>query len=242
MIELSNVSKKFVVSNQKRGHFLRSVSGMIKSGHDHKLIWALSDVSININKGETIGLIGPNAAGKSTLFRIIAGIYKPSSGIVKISGEVTAALKFGFGYLSDLSIRDYIFWFGTIIGLEREDILGRLPRILDFAEINDFADTKLRTISSGMKVRLAFSIIIQTRGDIILLDDIGAVGDENFKKKCFNAVKELEKGGKTIIISSHALSTISMFCDRTLLLNKGKVVDFGHTDGVISRYRDLLRA
>ena len=243
MISLTNVSKKFIIPENKRSTLLKSIISNIVRQNAHKTIWALDKVTLDIKRGETVGLIGPNGSGKSTLLRILQKIYKPTSGSLKVQGDVASVLHLNAVFLPDLSLEDNIFLFGAIMGMDRKDISKNLSRIMDFAELNEFFYAAVKTLSSGMKQRLAFSMILHACKDILLFDEIFAGGDQRFKQKCFGIIERLKKEGKTIVFTSHDLSMIKRFCDRVFLLQKGRIVASGDTDEIIQRYTDLsLRA
>ena len=236
MIDLINACKKFVIPDKTRATLFRNIISGARGENSHKIIWALNKVNINIQKGEALGIIGPNGSGKSTLLRIISGIYKPTSGMISVKGEMTTVLQLGIGFLSDLSVRENVFLFGTIMGLKRREISRNFSRIIDFAELNEFINAEVRTLSLGMKERLAFSITIKACRDILLLDETLAVGDERFRGKCSKVMKRLKEEGKTIILSSHNLNLVENFCDRVVLLNKGSVIACGNPRDVINKY------
>jgi len=242
MITLFNVSKKFVIPDKKRRSLFKNISRAVKGQYTNKTIWALDKVSIDIGKGEMIGIIGPNGSGKSTLLRIIGDIYRPTSGVVKVKGEVTPVLQLDDGFLPDLSLKDNVFLFGAIMGLDRGEIARNFSRMIDFAELNEFVNATVRTLSLGMKERLAFSVIIEAYKDILLFDEIFAIGDQRFREKCFGAVEKMKREGKTILFSSHDLDLIRRFCDRVLLLNQGRVASVGDAETAITEYMYLVKA
>jgi len=239
MVILSDVSKKFVVPGKERNSLLKTTVSSIKMQDADKTIWALSKISLRIEDGEIVGIIGPNGSGKSTLLRIIAGIYKATSGAVEVKGYTTSVLQLGVGFLPDLSLRENIFLFGAILGLERNYIGKNFSRIIDFSELTEFINAEVRTLSSGMKERLAFSIIVHAWKDVLLLDEALVTVDQRFKERCFEIVKEFKKSKKTIIFSSHDLNMAMQLCDRVLLLNKGQVVAFDKPEYIMARYKEL---
>ena len=193
MIKLIDVSKRFIIPDKRSSTLFGSIANGIKRKNTHKTIWALDRINIEIKRGEAIGVIGPNGSGKTTLLRIISGIYKPTSGIVNVAGEVTSVLQLRIGFLPDLSLKENVFLFGTIMGMDRKDISKKFSRIVDFAELNEFVNAEVRTMSLGMKERLAFSIITEACKDILLLDETLAVGDERFKEKCFEIMNRFHR-------------------------------------------------
>lgn len=236
MITLSNISKRFMLQPQKRSFLFKSIAGAIKKQSVHKTIWALNNISVEIKKGETVGLIGPNGSGKSTLLKIISGIYKPTSGTMTIRGKIVPILQTGIVFLPDLSVKDNIFLYGAIMGLDRKYIGKNFKKIIDFSDLSDFIDSEARTLSLGMEERLAFSVVMQVPGDILLFDETFAVGDNNFREKGLKAIREFKKENKTIILVSHDLSMVREFCDKALFLNKGQVAAFGMAEEVIYKY------
>jgi len=202
--------------------------------------WALKDVSFEIKRGDVVGIIGKNGAGKSTLLKIISRIVLPTSGIVKGKGRVASLLEVGTGFHPELSGRENIFLNGNILGLKKKEIIDRFDEIVDFSEIGAFLDTPVKRYSSGMYVRLAFSIAIHMNPDILILDEVLAVGDFDFQQKCLRKIGELTKeSGQTILFVSHNIQSIRSLCTKVLYLEKGSLVAQGDTDSVVAKY--LLR-
>jgi ABC-type polysaccharide/polyol phosphate transport system ATPase subunit len=198
---------------------------------------AVRDVSAEIAEGEFFGVIGANGSGKSTLLKCLAGIYRPDRGTVTVSGRVSPFIELGVGFNPELNARDNILVNGTLLGLGRRDLRARMADILAFAELERFVDQKLKNFSSGMLVRLAYSVSIQVPFDILLLDEVLAVGDEAFQQKCFATFDRMREEGKTVVFVSHDLDTVARFCDRVLLLRSGRIEALGPADEVIDRYR-----
>ncbi|MFC1514907.1 ABC transporter ATP-binding protein [Candidatus Omnitrophota bacterium] len=243
MVELSGVSKRFVIpSSKRRPALLRRIIASIRKQAAYQTLWALNKITLQIHKGETIGVIGLNGSGKSTLMRIVAGIYKPTMGQVRLMGEAAPVVGLWAGFMPELSVRDNVFLFGAILGLERRALVKLFPAIIDFAELGEFINAQVRTLSSGMKMRLAFSTIRFAPSDILLFDEAVAVGDQAFKEKCLRTMAGLKKAGKTILLSSHNAVLIEELCDRTVLLHKGAAVDFGETAGVVRGYRSMIKS
>lgn len=241
MIALSNISKEFIIRPKSRNALFNCVIRTLKKQGTRDKMRALDNVTLKIEKGETMGLIGPNGSGKSTLLKIISGIYKPTSGTVRIGGKVVPVLRLGLGFLPDLSVRDNIFLYGAVIGLDRESICENFKKIIDFADLENFTDIEVRTLSSGMEERLAFSVVLQSSADILLFDETFAVGDRGFMTKGLESVNEYKKQGKTIILASHDLNIIRGFCDRVLFLDEGKVIAFGKADEIVDIYMNFGR-
>ncbi len=239
IIEVNNLSKEFKIGTEHRDT-LKSVFLNIFKRNTYKRFKALDDVSFSVKQGEFFGIIGRNGSGKSTLLKIIAGIYLPDRGSVKYNGRIVPFLELGVGFNPDLTARENIFLNGTILGLTRAEIRRKFDEIVDFAEIRDFLDTPVKNFSSGMYVRLAFSIAIQVDADIYILDEVLAVGDVGFQKKCFRRLDELQKKKATIIFVSHDVETVQKQCDRVLLLEHGKVDTIGPPKEVVKRYRKKI--
>jgi len=234
-VEINKVSKCFELTG--RGHTLFSFFKKNRiQKKAPKSIWALKDINLNIKPGETIGIIGNNAAGKTTLLRIIAGIYKPSKGSLLINGKISGFLYLGMGMQRELSALENIYLYGAIIGMSKNYIDKQLDDIISFAELENFIHTPMKDFSSGMIVRLFFSVARQIDSDILFFDEILFGGDIHFRDKIVEVFKQYKETGKTIIISSHSMDIIEMFCDRALLLNCGNQLAFGNTKDVINTY------
>jgi lipopolysaccharide transport system ATP-binding protein len=208
-----------------------------KSGGDAKLhIWALHDVSFDVAPGEILGLIGSNGAGKSTLLKILSRITAPTSGQVKLYGRVGSLLEVGTGFHPELSGRDNIFLNGAILGMQRAEIVSRFDEIVDFSGIEKFIDTPVKRYSSGMYVRLAFAVAAHLQPEIMLIDEVLAVGDAEFQKRCLGKMGDVARAGRTVVFISHNMAAIESLCDRCLLLQGGEIKASGSSDGVISDY------
>ncbi len=196
----------------------------------------LNDIDLNISKGETVALIGVNGSGKSTLLKLMTKIIYPTTGKIETYGKLTSLLELGAGFHPDFTGRENIYFNAAIFGLTRGEIDKRLGQIIEFSELGEFIDSPVRTYSSGMYMRLAFSVAINVDAEILLIDEILAVGDQHFQDKCFNKLKELKNSGKTIVIVSHSLGSVSEFCDRTVWLHEGKIKMDGKTEIIIPEY------
>ncbi len=206
-------------------------------GHD---VWALRDLSVEIRPGEAVGLVGRNGSGKSTLLRVLAGIIKPTSGTVRVEGRVGSLLELGAGFHPDFSGRENVYLNGSIQGLRRAEIRERFDEIVAFAEIEHAIDRPVRTYSSGMAMRLGFAIAAFLRADVLLLDEVFAVGDENFQRKCFGVIAAFKNEGGTILFVSHDAQAVERLCERSILLSGGRKEYDGPTYEAIARYRRLL--
>ena len=201
-----------------------------------KLLWALNDVSFDIHKGETIGVIGPNGSGKSSLLSLIAGTTAPASGTVTANGRMSSLLELGAGFHSELTGRENVFLNGAILGIPKVILQKRFDSIVDFAGVREFLDMPVKFYSSGMYVRLGFAIAVEMDPDILLIDEVLAVGDTAFQIKCLARIRDFQRRGKTLVLVSHALQTVEEFCDRVFLIHKGKLVGEGRANEVIFKY------
>ena len=235
VIKLNDVSKIFEIPHEKnetlKGRFLNPFRKIPKDEFK-----ALNDINFSIKKGEFVGIIGKNGSGKSTLLKILAGIYAPSDGRVEVKGHLVPFLELGVGFNPDLTGRENIFLNGTILGMTRKYIKSKFDEIVDFAEINEFIDLQVKNYSSGMITRLAFSIAIQARAEVYLLDEILAVGDSQFQKKSLKKMLELMNSGATVILVSHSMDDIKKYCDRVIFLEKGTIEFDGNVEVGVEKY------
>ena len=196
----------------------------------------LKDINLDIKKGETVALIGVNGSGKSTLLKLMTQIIFPNKGTIETKGKLTSLLELGAGFHPDFSGRENIYFNSSIFGLTRKEIDARLDQIIEFSELQDFIDNPVRTYSSGMYMRLAFSVAINVDADILLIDEILSVGDQHFQEKCFNKMRELKKEGKTMVFVTHSMDSVRNLCDRAVWLYDGRVRMDGNTDEVVNEY------
>lgn len=239
VVRIEGVSKRFTV--RKDSSIKERVVTLGRAGRQHRRdFWALQDVSLDIFAGETIGLIGHNGSGKSTLLKLIGGIIEPTAGTVQERGRLAALLELGAGFHPDLTGRENIYLNASVLGLSRGETEERFDDIVAFASIGDFIDTQVKFYSSGMYVRLAFAVAVHTDPDILLVDEVLAVGDEAFQRKCMDRIREFQRQGRTIIIVSHSLDQVVELCGRCVLLEQGRVVYDGKPSIAVSRFRDLL--
>ncbi|MEX1013701.1 MAG: ABC transporter ATP-binding protein [Candidatus Paceibacterota bacterium] len=236
MIKINNLSKKYNIPHERKNTFFEMMLGYIKSQIDWEEFYALKDISFEIKKGEIIGLIGKNGSGKTTLLKIISGIIPPTEGKVEIDGKVAPFLSLGIGFHHELTAKENLYIYGAVLGLTRKEVNEKLSHILDFAGVKRFEDTKLKHYSSGMQARLAFSMMIQTDPEILIVDEIFAVGDKDFRPKCISVFQEYKEKNKTVLFSSHSLRTIKNFCDRVILLEDGKITKIGNPEDVVNYY------
>jgi ABC-type polysaccharide/polyol phosphate transport system ATPase subunit len=233
-IDVSHVVKNFRIYKDKSHTFKDRI--LFHKRNAYTLNPVLNDISFQVKKGEAVGLIGHNGCGKSTTLKLLNKILYPDSGIITMHGKISSLIELGAGFHPDMTGRENIYINATIFGLKKHEIDERLDDIIRFSELEEFIDNPVRTYSSGMYMRLAFSIAINVNAEILLIDEILAVGDANFQKKCFNKLEEIKKGGATIVIVSHSMSQIQSICDRAIWLDKGKIVEDGKAADVCGDY------
>lgn len=238
VIKCENISKVYKLYDNP-GNRVREALGLSKKKL-YKEHFALSDICMDIHKGECVGIIGTNGAGKSTLLKIITGVLNPSSGTVEVNGKISALLELGAGFNMEYTGIENIFINGRMTGFTKNEVEKKLQSILDFADIGDFVYQPVKTYSSGMFVRLAFAVAINIEPDILIVDEALAVGDVFFQAKCFKKFEEFKNQGKTILFVSHALGTIQKYCDRVVLLNKGRKMAEGSPKKIIDLYNKQL--
>jgi len=237
-IQVKKVNKKFVLRHTRS--LKEAVVWLIKGrkGDISKKFHALHDVDLEVRKGETVALLGLNGSGKSTLLKHISGVMLPDTGTVRTRGKVAGLIEVGAGFHHDLSGRDNVYLNGAILGMSEAQINDQFDSIVEFAEIGEFIDTEVRFYSSGMYLRLAFSVAVHTDPEVFLVDEILAVGDEPFQRKCLDKIKELSSAGKTLVVVSHDLDLVSRICDRGVVLEHGNLV----FDGPIVEAVAVLRS
>jgi len=240
-VECVGLTKLFSIPHNAR-HALRDYFTHPLSRASHEVNKALIDVNVAISPGEFFGIIGPNGTGKSTLLKIIAGIYRQTSGIVRVNGKLSPFIELGVGFNLELNARDNVRINGTLLGLSLREIGERFHDIIAFAELERFVDQKLKNYSMGMQLRLAYSIAIRAPYEILLLDEAFAVGDENFQQKCRETFVRMRSEGKTVIIVSHDLEWIGEYCDRALLLRDGLAQRVGPAKEVVGLYLEQEEA
>ncbi len=237
-ISAEGVSRRFRVHARETRTLKDLVVARGRTGGED--VWALRDVSAEIAPGEAVGLVGRNGSGKSTLLRVLAGIIKPTNGTVQVGGRIGSLLELGAGFHPDFSGRENVYLNGSIQGLRRSEIRERFDEIVAFAEIEHAIDRPVRTYSSGMAMRLGFAIAAFLQADVLLLDEVFAVGDENFQRKCFGVIAAFKNQGGTILFVSHDAQAVERLCERSILLSYGERVYDGPTHETIGRYRRLL--
>lgn len=256
IIRVNNLSKRYRIGAAEKGYKtfreaimeglsapLRNFSRLrsltrFKNGDEADVIWALKDVSFEVNEGEVLGIIGKNGAGKTTILKILSRITEPTSGYAEIHGRVSSLLEVGTGFHPELTGKENIFLNGAILGMRKREIEQRFDDIVSFAEIGKYIDTPVKRYSSGMYVRLAFAVAAHLEPEILLVDEVLAVGDIGFQKKCLGKMEEVAKGGRTVLFVSHNMGAIGQLCQKALLLDKGKLIAIGGAKEIIEEYVD----
>ncbi len=238
VIQVNGVSKVYNLYNNKSDRFKEAWSFSQKSYHTEH--YALDNINFDVHKGECIGIIGTNGSGKSTLLKIITGVLNASKGTVNVNGKISALLELGAGFNMEYTGLKNIYLNGIMMGYTREEMDKKVSGIIEFAEIGDFINQPVKTYSSGMFARLAFAVAINVEPDILIVDEALSVGDIFFQAKCYKKFNEFQEMGKTILFVSHDLSSVLKYCDRCLLINKGKQVMIGDTPAVVNKYRKIL--
>ena len=239
-VEVKDVSKRFRIYHERRNSVYETVVGWFSKKKYYENIQVLQNVSFNVKKGEMFGIVGRNGAGKTTLLRIIAGIYKPDSGSVIVNGSLIPFLGLGTGFQVDLTARANVIQYGILLGFKKKEIAERVDEVMKFAELERFADIKLKNFSSGMYARLAFSTAIQVDPDVLIIDEALLVGDLGFQQKCFETINNFKNNGKAIILVTHDMQIIQSFCDRAMFLDQGIIESIGDPAEVIQAYKLVL--
>ncbi len=236
-IEVNNLSKVYKLYDKPSDRFREALRLTRKQYREH---YALRDVNMTIRQGETVGIIGTNGSGKSTILKIITGVLNPTAGQVQVNGRISALLELGAGFDMEYNGIENVYLNGTMIGFSEEEIERKLPEILDFADIGDYVHQPVKTYSSGMFVRLAFAVAINIDPEILIVDEALSVGDVFFQAKCYRKFEEFKAKGKTIVFVSHDLSSVSKYCDRVYLLNQGVLLGAGSPKKMIDAYKQVL--
>jgi ABC-type polysaccharide/polyol phosphate transport system ATPase subunit len=235
-MQVSNVSKKFRLYHERRNSIYEAVTGFLKKERFYEELQVLDNVSFDIKKGEMFGIIGRNGAGKTTILRLLSGIYKPDSGIIRTNGTVTPFLGLGLGFNPELTARDNIIIYGRLLGFSKKEIEEKEGEIVKFAELERFEDTKIKNFSTGMAARLAFATAVQVDPDIILVDELLSVGDIAFQKKSYETFLSFKERKKSIVVVTHNMDIIRKDCDRAMFLEKGKIQIIAEPEKVIEAY------
>ncbi len=239
-VKVTKLSKIFKLPHEKHSSLKSSAINFRGRNKTYELQQALKDISFEIKRGEFFGIVGRNGSGKSTMLKLLAGIYTPTSGGVVVNGSLTPFIELGVGFNPELTGRENVFLNGALLGFSRKQMMAMYDGIVEFAEISRFMDQKLKNYSSGMEVRLAFSIAIKVSSDILLLDEVLAVGDAAFQKKCFDYFRKLKKDRKTVVFISHDMNSIREYCDRAILIERGGILKSGSADEVAQEYTKLF--
>ena len=238
VIQLRHVSKKYPIYESSSSKLFELLS--FRKWKLHRDFWALRDIDLEIARGEALGVLGRNGSGKSTLLQVLAGILRPTAGSCRVEGTVAAILELGAGFNPEFSGRENIFINAAVLGLSHRQTLHRMDRILDFAEIGEFIDQPVKTYSSGMFVRLAFSVAVHVDPEILLVDEALAVGDLVFQHRCIHRMRQLRDAGKTIVLVTHDLQAVTSYCSRAILLDGGRKLQEGTPESVVQRYQALV--
>jgi ABC-type polysaccharide/polyol phosphate transport system ATPase subunit len=239
-IEFEDVVQRFRVI-QERHDTLREAFARIRQRRTtYHEFEAVKHVSFRVSKGEVVGIIGRNGSGKSTILKLVAGVYTPTSGRVRVHGSIAPLIELGAGFHHELTGRENILLNGLLLGLSKRQVHEREARIIEFADLGEFIDSPIKQYSSGMYMRLAFSVATEVDPDILIIDEILSVGDAGFQQKCFDRIKQFRNSGKTILMVSHDTATMSPFCNRLLLIHHGSLLEEGDPARIVRRYNELL--
>jgi ABC-2 type transport system ATP-binding protein len=237
-VDVVNVSKRFRLYHEK---YQSLKERMLHAGkNSHEDFWALRDVNFQVIEGETVGILGRNGSGKSTLLKCVSGILQPTDGEVRVRGQLAALLELGAGFQPELSGRDNIFLNAALLGLSQKEMERKFDEIVAFAELEQFIDNQVKFYSSGMYVRLGFAVAVNVEPDVLVIDEVLAVGDENFQRKCLDRIKTFQEDGRTILFVTHAADLVRQICDRAVVLAGGRVLTVGPPGEAIRRFREHL--
>ena len=235
-VSMQNVSKSFQIMHEKRDSIFEYLASLFRPKSFAEVNQVLDDVSFSVKKGEMFGILGLNGSGKSTLLKIIAHVYSPDAGRVVTRGKITPFLELGTGFNIDLTARDNVILYATILGLSKQSMLSRMDRVFSFAELTKYQDTKIKNFSTGMVARLAFATAMEVDPDILLVDEILSVGDISFQEKSFNAFMDFKRRGKTIVFVTHSLDQIRKNCNRAMWIDGGRIRAIGDAGAVSDEY------
>ena len=235
-----SVSKRFKIPHEKKTTLFQNLVGLVKRQFNYEEFWALKDVSFEVERGETFGIIGRNASGKTTLLKMVAKVLYPDSGRVEANGRVAPFLELGVGFQPELSAEENVYIYSSILGMSRRETRKKYDEIFDFAELKRFENMKLKNFSSGMYLRLAFSTALYANPDIMLIDEVLAVGDDAFQRKCLARITEFQGQRGTIVLVSHNMEAVKQMCKRSMFLDNGTIASIGESDKVIGAYLAAL--
>jgi len=245
ILEVKNISKSYslVRSASSLREVFHGIPGKLSRLESERAetFWALRDISFEVSPGESVGFVGRNGAGKSTLLKILSRVTQPSAGEANIYGRTGSLLGIGAGFHPDFTGRENIFLNGVVLGMSLSEVRRKFERITAFAEVERFLDTPVKYYSAGMFVRLAFAVAAHFEPEVLLLDEVLAVGDAGFQKRCFAKLEEVRRRGSTVVLASHDLLSIQQFCDRAILIEGGRLLEIGKPDSVVARYLELIQ-
>ena len=239
-VKVENLTKTFKIPLEASNGIKQKLINTLKGRKGYREFTPLNDISFEIEKGDFFGIVGRNGSGKSTLLKTIAGIYAPDQGLVQVNGKLVPFIELGVGFNPELTGRENVFLNGALLGFSRKEMEAMYDEIVEFAELGEFMEERLKNYSSGMQVRLAFSIAIKAEGDILLLDEVLAVGDEAFQRKCYEYFSSLKRAKKTVVLVTHDMSAVEKYCNKAILVEKGSIILSGNPKRVSSRYSDIL--
>jgi ABC-2 type transport system ATP-binding protein/lipopolysaccharide transport system ATP-binding protein len=240
VVELTGIDVRFVVPTEKIVSFKEYVLRRLRNQIRNRELWALKDVDLRIEAGETFGIVGRNGAGKSTLLKVISRVLRPTAGRVVVRGRVAPLLELGAGFHFDLTGRENVYLNATLFGYSKSLVEEHMPAIVEFSELEGFIDMPVRNYSDGMLARLGFAVATQFRPDLLILDEILAVGDTGFQGKCLNRIKAFRERGTSILLVSHELETLRSYCDRVAWMEHGRIVDLGAPAPILEAYRTAV--
>jgi ABC-2 type transport system ATP-binding protein len=240
VITVNNIVKDFSYSHEISNSLKSLIVHPLRSRHPKSKFHALKGVSFEVKKGEFFGIVGRNGSGKSTLLKILAGIYQPTEGSIRVDGKLVPFIELGVGFNPELTGKENVYLNGALLGFSRKEIDARYKDIVEFAELEDFMDQRLKNYSSGMQVRLAFSVATRAEADILLIDEVLAVGDADFQRKCFDYFRSLKKKGTTVVFVTHDMSAVKDYCDRVILVEDGVIKSEGEASSVAKEYTKLF--
>lgn len=238
-LEVRNVSKSFRLPTEQASGIKQAFINRVRGIKGYKEQHVLKDISFTVEKGDFFGIVGRNGSGKSTLLKLISQIYTPDKGKITVNGKLVPFIELGVGFNPELTGRENVYLNGALLGFSHEDMSAMYEDIVKFAELEEFMDQKLKNYSSGMQVRLAFSIAIKADADILVLDEVLAVGDESFQRKCFQYFAQLKREKKTVVLVTHDMDSVQRFCNRAMLIEKGDIVEIGESSVVAQKYTKL---
>lgn len=236
-ISVEQLSKRYTIGTKKADSFRQALGGLFRKNNNKASFLAVNDVNFTINKGEVVGIIGKNGAGKSTLLKLLSQITKPTEGTIRINGRVASLLEVGTGFHPELTGRENIFLNGTILGMTRAEVKQKFDEIVAFSGVEQFIDTPVKHYSSGMYVRLAFSVAAHLEPEILIIDEVLAVGDADFQQKCLGKMKSIAGEGRTVLFVSHNLAAVKELCQKGIVLEKGKLIFHGESSAAIQAYQ-----